>query len=298
MQLEALKDLTPQVVERVLATAAVAPDDHDEGWSEYGRHAAAVLGEIRAKLKIRPDDTSASARARVDEELSKVIDAAVLGEAEFEKALARAGTGGYLSAGAYRIEFAENFKTIFKPIGERNGPVKRMIVEADDQQHLFLRPPEGASVHDDAADSKEMSLFIRRSRLATAKQHWVIIQTHRSGATLVVQAIWRVLPHVIDSSKAKDPLGLLRAFVAHYGVNVSVLGKRSKFTESVLIKGSGVSCGTDQSADIVVPNGPVFTIFNMRPIPQDNLTLIGNVYAIDLAMYSADVKSYLGTSLV
>lgn len=300
MQLETLKSFTPQVAERVLTSAALVgvwDEVLEKSDAEYRKEAEAVIDEIRAKLKINPSDTSVEARARVDEELSKIIDATLLGEAEFQSALDRAGREGRLSSGAYRIEFNDNFKTVFKPLGERNGPVKRMVVEADDQQHLFLTPPNSLPNSDDP-EGKEPSLFVRHWRVNQKKQHWVIIQTHRTGATLVVQAVWRLLPGVIDISTATEPKDLLRAFVEHYGLKVSVLGKASKFTEFAVIKGDELSVGTAPNADIIVPPGRVFTVFNTRREANKNETMVGNVYSIDIATYAADLKRILGNSLV
>jgi hypothetical protein len=285
------------VAERVLASAAFAGEEHPEWESaEYFEEAQAVLGEIRAKLRIRPDDRSPSARARVDQELSKIIDATFLGDAEYKRAMDRAGRDALLSAGAYQIEFTDTFKKDFKPLGERNNPIKRMIVNADDQQHLFIPTPPSVHV-DEGDDQKELSLFVRRCRVDVRKEHWAVIQTHRSGSKLIVQAIWRLLPHIIDTSKANQPLDLLHLFVEHYGLEVSVCGKPAKFTESAIVRRPEFTFGTGPDADVVTP-ARAFTVFNTRTFHAAGITVLANVYSIDMSAYAADLRDFLGTTLV
>lgn len=288
MHLNSLSSVSRDEAERVLASAALAGGQLVKADSDLDE-VAALLSEIRTKLRIGPDDQSPQARARIDEAISALIDEVLVDPERMEAALRRAGADGRLPASAYSIEFTDVFRQKFEPLGEKKHLVKRMIVEADDHEHLSI------NALTEYKQTEELSLFLRRAHAGPKGQriHWAIIQTHRIGATLIVQAIWRLVPDVVDVSRADSPLALLKAFAEHYGMDVTVGDVTSKFIDCVVVPittEGPPTVGAEDSNDVKIPRLSDFLAVSTG---RDGLRerALANVYCIDMKRYAADLRS-------
>ncbi len=210
-----------------LATAPNVAGDEPEIAKAYRTEAQELLKEIRKHLRIDRDDHSPPAILSIANLLTKQIEETILGHADTSQILARAGQAGRLPPVMYTVDQPKSFSNLFYNLGVRRNHVEDAVKHPDDYQHLMTEKA--------TEESKDViSLFVKEIKSAkTGSNNWLLVQCHRQGLTQIVQSAWRIFPDTIDLTQAYEPLHLLKAFVAVFGLPVSVAGKETLFIESV-----------------------------------------------------------------
>ncbi len=282
MNLDTLKPFDSAAVNGILAAAALAAAP-SPGVGEpplvlqrYGREAAQTLAEIRRRLNIKEAD-SPEARAEVSRTVADTLRQALLMNVNTDEVLSRVGRAGQLAPVLYNVVQSRPFAEVFYRTGLNKTYVEDAVKHPDDHQHLLAEGmPE---------DWRDMSLFMKRilSR-DPRRQHWLLVQTHRTGIDQHVQSAWQVYPDDVNIESAREPLDVLKAFVEVYGIPLTVGNTTGLFIESERHVG-----------------GPNITIATTAP-PDHYLSAssttdatgtirVGIAYCIDMPRYKAALEA-------
>jgi hypothetical protein len=245
-----------------------------------------LLAAVKAKLRIRADDESESARGRILEYLTAELSAPVLRGPRAAAAKGRLGSRGALPPSEYEIKFADSF-ALAEDIGVRRRDVARALRSPTAVQHL-QREEEHESLR---------SLYVLTDG-AEKGRHSLLITTVREGAVQTVHDVLRVYHSDVDITSARTPLEVLRAFAEVYGVpflvgnsDIPVMFVEHKITYGLrnpdggfeLIRGApGVSLPTE------------YTIrASMKLIDQQTgMFEISLAFGLDMHRYREDLKRH------
>lgn len=199
--------------EQVLAaiTQHLLPRPHVEP-SQLTQLEEKALYEIARKLKIDLNDSSPQTQTKLFRFIAEEIVKPIRESARWEDAKYRLGQMGELRGDLYQIIFHRSFFT-FEQLGIRRAHVEEAIRNPHSVEHLL---PDKFTVK----DSPAISLSVRHLR-----DFSILVQTFRSGYTQQVIIAWRLYHSEIPSLKIDaSPLDMLKAFVDHFGVMISVPG--------------------------------------------------------------------------
>jgi hypothetical protein len=287
MSLVALQKLDRRTAEGVLAAAALgtAPISGVVGvpqlLSRYSKQADDVLSEIRARLRIPPNDDSAQAHAEIDKFLSDALQGLILNADNRSDALKRVGQSGRLPPALYRVIQSQEFKTLFvNTLGMSSNHIDDAVRRPDDHQHLM---PEGLP-----ENARTLSLFLKKVTSGDArKSHWLLVNTNRAGLDQIVLSAWRIYPADVDLSGASQPIDVLRAFAEVFGYTISVGDKKALFVDAqqfppdAQVKIDWTGASTEH-----------FVSFSQTRDVATNLYMIGLAYCIDIAKYRTSLKRH------
>lgn len=284
MSLVSLAGLDRAAANTILAATAIstAPNPSDakqDWWEKYLNHITAVSSEIRQRLNLTVEELSNEDRARFDEFLAKQIS-----ETNFESreqsqaALFRAGQAGLLAPSAYEVEQPKEFVQAFRRLGFSKNLVEDIIAEPDELQHLL---PD-----DDKEKERDATVFLKKYKKGK-HPHWMLVQTQRVGAKLVMQSAWRIFPEHVDLSHAQRPIDLLRALVSVFGLPIKVGGKAAKFIECETFYDLPDTAGVPISFDKPNSVREVFSSFAWKR--TENVLKVGIAYCVNMDQYLAAV---------
>jgi hypothetical protein len=268
----------------ILAAAALGTGHNIEGEEPrlvkaYGSEARELVSQIRKQLKIAETDSSEAAQQSISKFISRQIEKTLLEGADVNNLLASAGQAGRLNPSVYTVEQSRAFLDLFSKLSIKRANVEDAVKHPDDYQHI---------IDDKANESNKeiISIFLRK--IISAKRgndHWLLVQTYRSGLVQSAQSAWRVFPEVVDISEAEEPIDLLRAFANAFGVEIKIGDHNGKFVESIPAKrGESPQMSFGPSADF-------FSSVSKTETPDPNVVQIGAAYSIDLIKYSAFLAS-------
>lgn len=158
----------------------------------------------------------------------------------------------------------------------------RAIKSPDDYQHPL-------SAKAAIADKDVISLFIREAPASrSGARHWLLVQTHRQGLTLVVQSAWHIFADSIDLENAKSPLDVLRAFAIKFGAHLYVEGHSGGglFVEGFIKK------RTAQINWKFQVRGDFFASLAYTDTPNPDELQVGIGYCIELIPYRAYLRDH------
>src|SRR6266545_1785548 len=140
--LPSLRQQSPQEIEGILAnlTLGMLPNP-GVGESRYQSDIAPelrqrLINEIRISLRLKRDDKSPQAMAKIYEYLAREIERAALVGADISQVKTRLGERGDLAPSLYKIEFADTFRELSERRGIEKRDVEQALRAPDFVQHL------------------------------------------------------------------------------------------------------------------------------------------------------------------
>jgi biotin operon repressor len=285
MILHALKDMSPETANGILAAAALV-NSPNPGVGErslvlkaYEQKAWLALDEIRTRLGLSKATDPELAHSLIAKTIADTLRESILGNADREAILKRVGAAGRLPAAAYNVVQSREFQTTFYRLGVSRNHVENAVKHPDDHQHLMTEGmPESW---------QDASLFMKfvASR-DEIRKHWLLVQTHRMGIDQRVSAAWRVYLDDIDLESAERPVDVLKAFVDAYGVLMTVGDTKAIFIEAKTFP-AGVPVKVDWTG---APEDHFVSITHTTDaIGQFR---IGITYCIDIPKYVLTLKAH------
>jgi hypothetical protein len=288
MNLDILKERDQKTVTGILAAAALASAANVAGEEPaivktYKTEAAELLAEVRKHLHIAQEDYSSDATISISNYLSKQLQQNILGNVDTSKILARAGRAGRLPPIMYAVEQPKTFANIFYTLGVRPNHVEDAVKHPDDYQHLMT---DKASEE----DKDLISLFMKEIKSAKkGNNHWLLVQCFRKGLTQIVQSAWRIFPDSINLAGAYEPVHVLKAFVAAFGLPVKVGNQEALFIESVPYPKGEKLNWTFQGN-----NKDAFASISFMQTNNPQILEVGIGYSIDMPKYRAYLAKHAG----
>ena len=235
-----------------------------------------LLVALKADLGIDPGDQSIEARRRLDDALSKALDAFISHE-QLHSAQERAGALGLLSPGAYKIILPNSFLEQFRKFGVKDRQVESAINNPDDVQHLLAE--------EDASERERFSIFLKEFPARGRREKtWLLVQTFRDGMKQIAQAAWWIYPSEVDLSECRNPLDVLIKFANRFGAPLTIAGQTGKFINAIDVP-------VDQKIKIAVQLPKDFFLsWSTQRTNDPMLGRVGIAYAIDLTEYSRVIK--------
>jgi hypothetical protein len=284
MKLNVLDRFDPKTANGILAAAALASAP-DPGVGErpsilrtYEKEASEVLSEIRHLLRIPSDNFSADARGSVSKALADALRDSILRGTNTTEVIARVGQTGQLPPIAYNVIQPKEFANVFYGLGVTRNHIEDAVKHPDDHQHLMTG---GMPI-----DWQDISLFMKRviSR-DPSKSHWLLVQTHRLGLDQQVRSACLIYPGDVNIEDAQLPIDVLKAFVAVYGVPLSVGTVKALFVDSETFP-----IGENVVVDWSGAPPDHFVSFAKTTSATSGLLKVGVAYCIDTGKYRTAVK--------
>jgi hypothetical protein len=228
--LPSLRQQTPQEIEGILAnlTLGLLPNP-GVGSNRYEPDITPefhqrLIQEIRVSLRLKRDDKSPQAMAKIYEYLAHEIERAALMGVDISEVKTRLGERGDLAPSLYKIEFTDTFRNLSETRGIEKRDVEQALRAPDFVQHLR---PELLGI----ATAKLTSLYLKEFKNSQhpSNTYSLLVFCHRSGYVQKVGEAWRIFPSDVDTSTAKSPLDVLKAFVNKYGLEIEVGDRKGLF---------------------------------------------------------------------
>ncbi len=253
--------------------------------SDFGDREQEVLTEIRQRLKLPDQDQSSDANSKVLEVVSQAISESILRGKDRSEIVARAGNRGLLPPSMYHIAMGQAFSLNFKQFAAREAHARDTILHADDYQHLITTNV--------SKDTDKFSLFLKwHPGSAREDGFWALAFTYRDGPKLEVQHLWRVYPSEVDVSKAQTPVDLLAAFCQKFGLDVTVMDRKTaKFIAQERFPAK-YGHAAEVEWKVVQHFIPHITTASIRKFPEDQHVDVGIVYAIDVEKYKTILRRH------
>lgn len=224
--LDSLKKYDPETASRILAAVALSSINPGVGSAaraldEFVEQREEVVAELRSQATARA--RGGSIERAFAELLSEQMREVVLAGKDRDKILTRAGAGGRLPTGLFRITFSEEFRRHFRTLGTREAHVIDAIQHADVVDHFY--------VHGEVADPP-YSVFLKLHEAKPRNTFWLLVVAGRRGKTLEVASAFRVYLSDVDLTDAQKPIDVLAAFVEKFGFESTFEGATSKFIQN------------------------------------------------------------------
>lgn len=178
-----------------------------------------LIDEIRKQLKLRPDDNSPSAQAKLLRFISETLSSLILGNTNIAEIKARLGQRGDLAPKDYTIEYPKDFQNFQRAFAIRPNHVADTLRNPSHVQHLT--PPKDFPVR----DFQNISLYSSMHLTQKGEAFTLLVQTIRVGDVQQVYSVWRVYHSDVEMPEEYSPLGMFRAIVTKYGEDLSVRNK-------------------------------------------------------------------------
>jgi hypothetical protein len=176
-----------------------------------------VIDEAIRKVRVENID-SAHDRTKVLAFLAREVADYGLSMTDEKAATARVGQEGALKPGLYSVDFATSFQQ-FEGLGVRRSHVIEALGNPDSYQHIV---PDKIKIHSAPA----LSVFAKRIDARENDAFWALVIAWRHGATLEVDASWRVYESDVSLAEVgARPIEMLQAFVSVYGLEFTLAGK-------------------------------------------------------------------------
>jgi hypothetical protein len=179
---------------------------------------AQVEREIRSKLALGLDDTSAEASSRILGVISDELSDAALAGVNEESLRASAGQAGVLGLDLFTIKFPQSFTDPDMDRGVSATMAERAIRRPSAVEHLETG---SRGVISRAA----YSLFAQHVHPKDGDAYTVLVLTRRAGYELSVQETYRLYRADVPIAPAARPLAILERFLARYGLEVGIGGQ-------------------------------------------------------------------------
>lgn len=195
-----------------------------------------LLHELRHKLKLKDDDQSPTAQAKIFETLSFEISKYALKNADIGQIKARLGARGDLDPRSYEIDISPAERNTLAPRGIRPNHIEDALHNPDEVQHLNSEP-----------HNILVSLFLKR--VGSGRDAFTLfVMAQRVGYTLGVRDALRIYHADVDIRGAREPVMVLRAFLNTYGLPIQI-GPRSS---SLLLNEVFPFVGTKKEFDSMI----------------------------------------------
>lgn len=274
--MEALKDVDRKVAGAALSSAmlialGLADSDGSAGGNQLTER---ILVEAREALGFDVNDNSHEALGAVRRVLSHEADLLIFRNQSRGDTLDRLGNRGDLPNSAFKIEAADSFDHKRLPFKH----AQRAVREADDVYH-FVSPSSD--------NRRQFSIFAKAIKKNTEIEYINLVMASREDQTVKIKKMWRILPRIV-SVVDQSPLGLLRAFVDHYGLNV-MLGAEIFSEKLILSRSIPIKRGADFL--MVEPGEAQQFVLDMLVSVGEGMKSINiaYAYAIDEGRYNLDV---------
>jgi len=287
--LPSLRQQSPQEIEGILAnlTLGILPNP-GVGDNRYQSDIAPefhqrLIQEIRVSLRLKRDDKSPQAMAKIYEYLAREIERAALVGVDITEVKTRLGERGDLAPSLYKIEFADTFRDLSEKRGIERRDVEQLLQAPDFVQHLR---PEFLGI----ATAKLTSLYLKefKNSQQPSNTYSLLVFCHRVGYVQRVGEAWRIFPSDVDLTTAKSPLDVLKAFVNKYGIEIQVGNKKGLFFWH-----EHITLGPDKEYNVVQfnrpdPNTDMSTTFEVGKV-TDNMLEVLYAFGINHTAYDADL---------
>jgi hypothetical protein len=246
-----------------------------------------VLREVRRRLKLQPDDRSATANARILNFISDEIGGYTATPLLEDKIRARLGERGDLRPDQYEIRFSQQFNDLSVKRGIRWADAREALMHPDDVQHLT---PKAAIF--ELGEAEEISLYAKTyGEPESAERRTMLVTARRHGYTLTATSAWSVYHSDVNVVNARTPLDVLQAFVETYGVPFRVGNSvPKKFYHYEVIPLADGQQGTDIFS---LPPGAKQVegemVFRVTPL---RVAEVRAAYTIDIPRYVADLQRH------
>lgn len=241
-----------------------------------------LIHEIRVSLRLKRDDKSPQAMAKIYDYLAKEIGRAALAGVDIKEVKTRLGQRGDLAPSLYEIEFTPEFKHEHERQGVSRRDVELTLQAPDSVEHVH---PAGLGIEDDKATSLYVRRFNNSSR--PSNTYSLLLFCQRIGYLQRVGKAWMIFDSEVDLSGAKTTSDVLRAFVGKYGLELTVGEKTGFFFwyERVRLR-------PDKNTSIIQfkhSQSIVASIVFQRGFIYDHICEIVYAFAINNTAYEADL---------
>lgn len=244
-----------------------------------------IIHEMRVALRLKRDDNSPTAKAKIYDYLAKEISRAALGNVDIKEIKSRLGQRGDLAPSLYKVEFSPEFKNEHERKGATRADVELTLRAPDAFEHVH---PAGMGIDDD----KATSLYVRQfsNSVKPLNTFTLLVSCQRIGYVQRVGQAWLVFHSDVDLSTAKTPSDVLRAFVGKYGLELQVGEKVDKFFWY-----ERVALHSDKKTDILkfkpTPGVDVSIVFQQGLISMGSAEIV-YAFAIHSNAYEADLRKH------
>lgn len=182
-----------------------------------------LVHEIRIRLRLKRDDTSPKAMAKIYDLLAKEIERVALAKVDIKEIRSRLGQRGDLAPSLYTIIFMDSFSGS-KERGVRQGDVERTLRTPDSVEHLN---PELLGM----TRSRATSLYLKefRNDKTPRNSYSLLVFCTRIGYKQQVGDAWQIFHSDVNITQAKTPLDVLRILVRKYGFEFKLGEKTGSF---------------------------------------------------------------------
>jgi hypothetical protein len=258
---------------------------------EQAKFAETVLQEMRSILRLTESDRSTSALTKLYALLSDEMTEAALSSTKIADIQNRLGEKGWLHPSKYRVEFNKAF-SLLEPLGERKPNISEIVSHPDHVRHLNPseenRPQGRITVSTKSVvPQKSDNRFV------------MIVVSTRIFATQSVYCAFRAYRSAFKFDEDSDPLELLEAFVAHYGLRFRLGNVTSTFllNETVEIDDTvpnyleriSLIGGEDEHRFVGLLMG---TESSLRTVENRALSRVDLAFIVDMTEYIATLRKH------
>lgn len=266
------------------AIESLLPSPFDEGLHTNSTQAA-VVTELRTRLKLANDDLSLRARQMLLDALTEELRTLLLVREAEADARARLAAQNQLPPAAFSVVFPKGFEETFEPLGVDRAHVMSALRRPDAYEFDPIPAMRGET---------GVGLLLVTKTLGSSKDPFtLLLVARRSGGELGMQAAWRIYHNDVDLSDTRSPLAALRKFAEVFGVPFYTPTSPSpvKFVESDVINNlSGAE--PPIYADFLSPPEKVMLMQTMRKTAIISIWIVCAVYAVDIRRYIAAMNRH------
>jgi hypothetical protein len=225
--------------------------------------------------------------AKIYQYLAHEIERAALMGVDISEVKTRLGESGDLAPSLYKFEFTDTFRDVSERRGIEKRDVEQALRAPDFVQHLR---PELLGI----ASGKLTSLYLKEFRNSQhpSNTYSLLVFCHRSGYIQKVGEAWRIFPADVDTSTAKSPLDVLKAFVNKYGLEFQ-LGDRKGlfFWHEHIARPQGSSQANLVTFSRLDPTINMSTTFEVGKLDSTGIEIL-YAFSINHSAYDADLVKH------
>jgi hypothetical protein len=248
-----------------------------------------VIGEIKRRLKIQPDDWSSAALTKLLNYISAALSSLILQETDLSEVKERLGQRGDLSPRDYKIVYPADFFNFQKGLAIRPSHVSEALTNPTNVQHLSSGDP-GIST-----DTFPNVSFYSRVQLDHYGEPFsLIVQSIRRKDVQHVYSAWRIYHDNIKMPEVYSPLGVFEAFVSKYGKEFMVADNPvGKFLLYKRLPGVSAEQMIDATKGPKDEEEELMTIQAKWQFSEpENAVYVTFAYALDLQQYCHDLEAH------
>lgn len=290
--LKTLSDLPVETQRDALASAtrSLLPQPPSRGEDPRAKTSVELqnnlIKEIRNQLKLRPDDTSPAAQAKLLRFISETLSSLILGNTNIHEIKARLGQRGDLAPKDYTIKYPKDFQNFQRAFAIRPNHVAETLRNPNHVQHLT--PPEG-----DPRLGKlpNISFYSTMHLTREGKAFSLVVQTTRTQDIQQVYSAWRIYHTDVAMPDTYSPLGIFRALVDKYGKEITVA---SKPVGRLLLYDVLADVTEEQWDNARAPDDTGITTYQSLTVwnPTTRQLYVTLAYAIDVIAYCTALRRH------